>query len=143
MRGLPYARNFERPNRAEKELHEKGRAIPERDQRANDFMAVRMENALVPAARTFRMIRIFTNGIEKGLKHANGIRLGILGHEQGMTTALLTDFVDKFGKGLCVRQVYNRAGLDAVAVPASDNELIPLCGEIDYRLVFLPTAQAA
>ena len=82
------------------------------------------------------------DGGEGGLEDAVLPGLGVLGHEEDVALALAADLVDEGVEAGGVGEVEVGVGLDAVAVAAGDDELVPLAGEVGYFAVLFPVAEA-
>src|SRR5271156_1155649 len=117
-------------------------AGPEFAQGANGSGGVRMIDALVPAARSLRKIRIVAYGIERGLQDTMLPGFGVLRHEENVAAALVADLVDELGEAGGAGKIYVGVRLQTVTGATRDEQHVARFGHLLGFAVLFPAAQA-
>ena len=102
---------------------------------------VGMENALIPALRSDRIIRIVANHIQQSPRRPYTHRFGVLRHQQHVTALLDSDFTHELAKSFCSRQIQRAAGFASVPVSAGNQRPLPLLSEFTHQIIFLRAAR--
>ena len=90
---------------------------------------VRMENALIPPPRSYRILRIIADHIQQRSRRPHAHRFGILRHQQHVAALLQPDFTHKLAKSFGRSQIQRPAGFASVPVSAGNQRPLPLLGQ--------------